>query len=141
MPEGLEGGTPDTAGIAALGAAMDFIDGIGIERVAEHGRALTRLLVEQAGRDLPHVRLLPGVAWAARPVGYGIVSFRIDGVRSDDVGFALSSQGFYVRTGSHCMPAGSEYEDSVRVSVHAYNSGYEIHRFIAFLTLIAEGTL
>ena len=140
MPEGLEGGTPDTAGIAALGAAMDFIDGIGIERVAEHGRALTRLLVDRL-RDLPHVRLLPGVAWAARPVGYGIVSFRIDGVRSDDVGFALSSQGFYVRTGNHCMPAGSQYEDSVRVSVHAYNSGYEIHRFIAFLTLIAEGTL
>ena len=140
MPEGLEGGTPNAAGIAALGAAMDFIDGIGIERVAEHGRALTRLLIDGL-RDLPRVTLLPGVAWAARPVGYGIVSFRVDGVRSDDVGFALSSQGIYVRTGNHCRPAGSEYEDSVRVSVHAYNSGYEIESFTGFVALIAEGTL
>ncbi len=140
MPEGLEGGTPDLAGITALGAAMEFIDGIGIEAIAAHNRALTRFLVERL-RELPRLTLLPGVAWAACPAGQGIVSFRIDGVRSDDVGFALSSRGFYVRTGNHCLPAGSEYDDSVRVSVHVYNSGYELERFVAFLSLIAEGTL
>ena len=140
MPDGLEGGTPDLAGISALGAAMDFIGGIGLEPIAAHNRALTRFLAERL-RELPRVRLLPGVAWAACPVGYGIVSFRVKGVRSDDVGFALSSQGFYVRTGNHCLPAGSEYEDSVRVSVHVYNCGYELERLTAFLALIAEGTL
>ena len=140
MPEGLEGGTPDLAGITALGAAMEFIDGVGIEAIAAHNRALTRFLVERL-RELPRLTLLPGVAWAACPVGHGIVSFRINGVRSDDVGFALSSQGFYVRTGNHCLPTGSEYEDSVRVSVQIYNSGYELERFVAFLSLIAEGTL
>jgi cysteine desulfurase / selenocysteine lyase len=140
MPEGLEGGTPDLAGISALGAAMEFIDGVGLEPIAAHNRALTRFLAERLA-GLPRVTLLPGVARAACPVGYGIVSFRVDGVRSDDVGFALASQGFYVRTGNHCLPAGSEYEDSVRVSVHAYNSGYELERFTAFLGRIAEGTL
>lgn len=140
MPEGLEGGTPDLAGISALGAAMEFIDGIGLESIAAHNRTLTLLLAERLA-GLPRLTLLPGVAWAACPVGYGIVSFRVDGVRSDDVGFALSSRGFYVRTGNHCMPDGSEYEDSVRVSVHVYNSGYEVERFVAFLSLIAEGTL
>ena len=139
MPDGLEGGTSDLPGISALGAAMDFIDGVGLEPIAEHNQALTRFLVERLA-GLPGVTLLPGPAWAARPVGYGIVSFRVDGVRSDDVGFALSSRGFYVRTGSHCM-AGGEYDDSVRVSVHAYNAGYELERFTAFLALIAEGTL
>ncbi len=140
MPDGLEGGTPDLAGISALGAAMDFIDGVGLEPIAAHNQALTRFLVERL-TGLPGLTLLPGPAWAACPAGYGIVSFRVDGVRSDDVGFALSSQGFYVRAGSHCLPAGSEYEDSVRVSVHAYNAGYELERFTAFLALIAEGTL
>jgi len=140
MPDGLEGGTPDLAGISALGAAIEFIDGVGLEPIAAHNRALTRFLAERLAA-LPRVTLLPGVAWAACPVGYGIVSFRVDGVRSDDVGFALASRGFYARTGNHCLPAGTEYEDSVRVSVHAYNSGYELERFTAFLTLIAEGTL
>jgi cysteine desulfurase / selenocysteine lyase len=140
MPDGLEGGTPDLAGISALGAAMDFVDGVGLGAIAAHNRALTRFLVGRL-RELPRLTLLPGVAWAACPVGYGIVSFRVDGVRSDDVGFALSSRGFYVRTGNHCLPPGSGYEDSVRVSVHAYNSGYELERFTAFLARIAEGTL
>ena len=140
MPEGLEGGTPDLAGISALGAAMEFIDGVGLEAIAAHNRALTRFLVERLA-GLPQVTLLPGVAWAPCPVGYGIVSFRVTGVRSDDIGFALASRGFYVRTGNHCLPAGSEYEDSVRVSVHAYNSGYELEGFTAFLARIAEGTL
>jgi cysteine desulfurase/selenocysteine lyase len=139
MPEGLEGGTPDLTGIAALGAAMDFIEDLGIERIAAHGQALTRFLVE-ALREVPHLTFLPGVAWSASPAGYGIVSFRIEGVRSDDLGFALSSQGFYVRTGSHCLPAGSGYEDSVRVSVHVYNSGQELDRFAGcLLSLVTEG--
>ena len=106
MPEGMEGGTPNLAGIAALGAAMDFIDDLGIERIAAHGQALTRFLVDRL-RGLPHLRLLPGVAWADCPAGYGIVSFCIDGIRSGDLGFALSSKGFYVRTGSHCLPSGN----------------------------------
>ena len=140
MPEGLEGGTPDLAGILALGAAMDFIDGIGIESIAAHNRALTRFLVERL-RELPRLTLLPGVAWASCPVGYGIVSFRVDGMRSDDVGFVLSSRGFYVRTGSHCIPSGGKHSDSIRVSIHLYNAGYELEHFTSFLALISEGKL
>jgi len=140
MPEGMEGGTPNLAGIAALGAAMDFVDDLGIERIAAHGQALTRFLVERL-RGLRHLTLLPGVAWGDCQAGYGIVSFRIDGVRSDDLGFALSSRGFYVRTGSHCLPAGSGYDDSVRVSVHVYNSEEELDRFADFLSLVTERTV
>ena len=139
MPGGMEGGTPNLAGIAALGAAMDFIDDLGIERIAAHGQALTRFLVQRL-RVLPHLRLLPGVAWADCPAGYGIVSFCIDGIRSGDLGFALSSKGFYVRTGSHCLPSGNGYDDSVRVSVHVYNSEQELDRFAGFLSLVTEGT-
>ena len=138
MPGGLEGGTPDTAGIAGLAAAIEFIEEIGLDRIAAHGRALTRFLVDRL-REIPGVTLLPGVAWDQDPVGYGIVAFRVDGARSDDVGFALSSGGFYVRTGRHCLPAASRYDDAVRVSVHMYNSEAELSRFADFLALVTKG--
>src|SRR5208282_4075 len=83
-----------------------------LDRIAAHGRALTRFLVDRL-REVPRLTLLPGVAWDEDPVGYGIVAFRVDGARSDDLGFALSSGGFYVRTGRHCLPAASSYDDSV----------------------------
>ncbi len=137
MPAGLEGGTPDIAGIAGLAAAIGFIEEIGLDRIAAHGRALTRFLVDRL-RQVPGLTLLPGVAWDEDPVGYGIVAFRVSGVRSDDLGFALSSGGFYVRTGQHCLPA-SSYDDSVRVSVHVYNSEAELDRFTDFLALVTEG--
>jgi cysteine desulfurase/selenocysteine lyase len=137
MPEGLEGGTPDLPGIAALGAALDFIDELGIGRIAAHGRALTAFLIDRL-REVAHLTLLPGVAWGQCPAGYGIVSFRLDGVRSDDLGFALSAHGFYLRAGRHCLPAGSGYEDSVRVSVHVYNSGEELSRLAGVLSGLVE---
>jgi cysteine desulfurase / selenocysteine lyase len=140
MPGGMEGGTADLAGIAALGAAIGFIEDLGIDRIAAHGRALTRFLVGRL-REIPGVTLLPGVAWATCPVGYGIVSFRVAGARADDVGFALSSQGFYVRTGNHCLPEGGGYDDSVRVSTHVYNSEAELDQFTRLLSLLAEETL
>lgn len=102
MPAGLEGRTPGLAGIAVLGTAIDFIGELGIDRIAAHGQALTRFLVDRL-REIPGVALLPGVAWGACPAGYGIVSFRVARARSANIGFALSSQGFYVRTGNHCL--------------------------------------
>jgi len=138
MPEGMEGGTPNLPGIAALGAALDFIDELGIDRIAAHGRALTRFLIGRL-REIPHLTLLPGVAWGECPAGYGIVSFRLEGVRSDDLGFALGAHGFYVRAGRHCLPSASGYEDSVRVSMHVYNSGPELRRFADVLSGLAEG--
>jgi len=137
MPEGLEGGTPDLPGITALGAALDFIDELGIDRIAAHGQALTRFLISRLG-EIPRLSLLPGPAWGKCQAGYGIVSFRMDGVRSGDVGFALSARGFCVRAGRHCLPPGSGYEDSVRVSTHAYNSGAELSRLADVLCGLAE---
>lgn len=68
------------------------------------------------------------------------MSFRVEGVRSDDLGFALSSEGFYVRTGRHCLPPGSGHEDSVRVSVHVYNSARDVDRFARYLSRLVRGS-
>ncbi len=66
MPGGLEGGTPDVAGIAGLAAAIEFIEEIGLDRIAAHGRDLTRFLVGRL-REIPGLTLLPGVAWGHGP--------------------------------------------------------------------------
>ncbi|MGC9665390.1 aminotransferase class V-fold PLP-dependent enzyme [Planosporangium sp. 12N6] len=137
MPYLLEGGTADVAGILALGAAIEFIDDVGIATIAAHNRDLTLQVVDRL-RRIPALEFLPGVAAATCRVGYGIVSFTVDGVAAGDLGFALASRDFYVRTGSHCLPDAQPQDDSVRVGLHVYNTADEIHRFADFLELIVK---
>ncbi|WP_024805202.1 aminotransferase class V-fold PLP-dependent enzyme [Nocardia sp. BMG51109] len=143
MPARLEGGTPDIAGILALGAALDFLDEAGLDTVAAHNRALTERLVSGL-RPLPGLEFLPGPAHAPCDNGYGIVSFTLDGIGSTDLGFVLAEFGFLVRTGAHCVPprggpAGQAAadDDSVRVSTHLYNTADEIDRFVRCVATIA----
>jgi cysteine desulfurase/selenocysteine lyase len=138
-PDLFEGGTPNVAGILGLGAAIDFIQQVGVEQVAGHVHRLTRLLVQRLSA-VPRLEFLPGVAHASCDVGYGIVSFRIDGLAAADIGFALSSHGFYARTGSHCLPGGVA-DDSVRLSLHLYNTDDEVDRVGDFLELLASGAI
>ncbi|MQY30464.1 aminotransferase class V-fold PLP-dependent enzyme [Nocardia aurantia] len=139
MPERMEGGTPNIAGILALGAALEVLDDIGRAAVAEHNRVLTRQLIEGL-RPLPGLELLPGPAHARCEAGYGIVSFTLAGIGATDLGFVLAELGFLVRTGAHCVPAhaGAD-DDSVRVSTHVYTSADDIDRFVRCVaTLAAE---
>lgn len=135
MPGLLEGGTPDLGAILALGAALDFVTSIGLDAIAEHDRLLTRRLIDRL-RDIPGVRLLPGVAAGACEVGYGIVAFTVDGVSASDVGFICASENVYVRTGAHCLADGAE--NAVRASTHVYTGAHEVDRFAALINRIAE---
>lgn len=128
----LEAGTPNTGGIVGLGAAVRFVESLGIARIGAHVGALTQALVERL-EAMPHVRLLPGVAFStACRSGYGIVSFQVDGVSASDVGFVLDDAGICVRTGGHCVhddtAPGEAAGDSVRVSMHAYTTEAEVER-------------
>ncbi|AYF75349.1 aminotransferase class V-fold PLP-dependent enzyme [Nocardia yunnanensis] len=139
MPQLLEGGTHNIAGILALGAALGVLDDLGLEAVAAHNRALTQRLI--AGlRRIAGVEFLPGPAYAPCETGYGIVSFTLAGITATDLGFVLAELGFLVRTGAHCVPAGQRPgdEDSVRVSTHVYNTVEEIDRFTECVATIAE---
>jgi cysteine desulfurase/selenocysteine lyase len=93
---------------------------------------LTRRLVDG-------LKNVPGASFAGGPgvcgcdVGYGIVSFRMNGIPARDVGFALDHRDIWVRTGDHCIGVPDGVEDSVRVSMHAYNTEEEIDRLVAAL--------
>jgi cysteine desulfurase/selenocysteine lyase len=135
MPSLLEGGTQNLAGIVALGAAIEFVEQIGLDAIAVHDRVLTRHLVERL-RVIRGVELLPGVAAASCDVGYGIVSFTVDGVSASDVGFIAAADDLYVRTGTHCLPDADG--ESVRVSTHVYTGADEIDRFADLIARIAK---
>ncbi|WP_319945126.1 aminotransferase class V-fold PLP-dependent enzyme [Nocardia macrotermitis] len=139
MPERLEGGTHNIPGILALGAALEVLERIGVELVAEHNRVLTRRLIDGL-RPLPGLEFTPGPAHAPCEIGYGTVSFTLAGIGSTDLGFVLAEAGFLVRTGAHCVPPadGRDDADSVRVSTHIYTTADDIDRFVGYLAEIAR---
>ncbi|ANP52529.1 cysteine desulfurase/selenocysteine lyase [Streptomyces griseochromogenes] len=132
-------GTPNTVGIASLVAALDWLDGAGTERIERWTVALAARLTE-ALRHLDAYEVLgcrTSLA-ADSPVQrrQGIVTFRHRDIDSGDLGFILFSHGFMVRSDSHCQGGAGEKSDSVRVSLHVYNSTEEIDRLLSVLTTL-----
>lgn len=121
-----------------LGAAIDYVNSIGRSRIAEYEHHLllyaTRLL-----KDIPGLRLIGTAAEKA-----GVLSFVIDGLRTEDVGSALSREGIAVRSGHHCaQPVLRRFgvESSVRPSFAFYNTCADIDALItALLRLTSSRT-
>lgn len=133
MPDLLEAGTPNIAGILSLGAAMAFLQSIGMETIHAYLSALTTYLVTQL-QTIDHLTFVPRQRFQGSAQAYGLVSFRFEGLSSSEVGSFLAQHAIFVRTGDHCMSApGAESEDSLRVSLHLYNTRDEIDRLLQVL--------
>ncbi|WP_432063752.1 aminotransferase class V-fold PLP-dependent enzyme [Streptomyces sp. C10-9-1] len=132
-------GTPNTAGLVSLLAALDWLDAVGVDRVSAHVAALAVRLTDRLRRlDAYEILGCPaGLAVdSALPAAqrrHGIVTFRHREIPSDDLGFILFSHGFMVRADSHCQAGADEKDGSVRVSLHVYNTGEEIDRLLTVL--------
>ncbi len=136
-PVFLEAGTPNIVGILSLGSSIDFINKIGIKKIEKHLLDLTLYLIDNI-KKIPQIEILPGVATCSCAVGYGIISFNISGISANDVGFILNSNHIFVRTGNHCLVEKDSSGDSVRVSLHIYNSKPEVDKFISILKEITK---
>ena len=124
-PHRFEAGTPDIAGAVGLGLALDFVESIGRETIAEHEQALTGYAVDQLSR-IPDVQIAPGGQHQL-----SIVSFNIDGVHPHDVGTVLDQHGVAVRVGHHCAQPLMEklgIAGTVRASLGVYNDEEDIDR-------------
>ncbi|MEU1053575.1 aminotransferase class V-fold PLP-dependent enzyme [Streptomyces sp. NPDC005876] len=129
-------GTPNTAGIASLEAALDTLDAAGVDRIARWTTALTARLTEGLARLAPYEVLGCQASLTAGPDvqrRHGLVAFRHAAVPSDDLGFILYSHGFMVRADSLCQAGADEKAGVVRVSVHGYTSVAEIDRLLGVL--------
>ncbi|MFE9828878.1 aminotransferase class V-fold PLP-dependent enzyme [Streptomyces halstedii] len=133
-------GTPNTVGIAGLGAALDWLERAGPERIERWTVDLAARLTEGLSR-LEAFDVLGCQLSLARDSSvqrrHGIVTFRHRDIDSVDLGFILFSHGFMVRTDGLCQGRAGEKRTSVRVSLHAYNSRQEVTRLLDVLTGLA----
>ncbi|KRF24885.1 SufS family cysteine desulfurase [Phycicoccus sp. Soil803] len=124
-PQRFEAGSPNSAQVVGLGAAIDYLDELGLDRIAAHEHALTeRLLAGLAQR--PWVRVV-GPADAVDRVG--AVAFDVQGVHAHDVGQVLDDQGVAVRVGHHCawpLHRRMGVTATTRATLAAYNSPSEV---------------
>jgi cysteine desulfurase/selenocysteine lyase len=137
IPQKFEAGTQDAAGIAGLGAAMDYIQGVGHEKLAARERALVAELAERLG-ELEYVRMF-GPRNPREHVG--VVSFNVCGVHPHDVASILDSQNVAIRAGHHCaqpLLAWLGVESCCRASVALYNDRADIDRLIGGLQKVWE---
>ena len=130
IPYKFEAGTPHISGAIGLGAAIDYVTGIGIGSIAAHEDDL----LARATQVLSEVKGLRFIGTARRKAG--IVSFSLGGIHAHDVGTILDQEGVAVRTGHHCaMPLMERFgvPATVRVSFALYNTPSEIDTLAAGL--------
>ncbi|UCM89775.1 aminotransferase class V-fold PLP-dependent enzyme [Streptomyces marincola] len=136
-------GTPNTAGIASLAAALDWLEEAGLERVERWTVGLAARLTEGLRQLAPYRVLGCQLSLAAMSEVQrrrGIVSFRHRDIPADDLGFILFEHGFMVRADTLCQAGadgGEDREGAVRVSLHVYNTEEEVDRLLSVLTDLA----
>jgi cysteine desulfurase/selenocysteine lyase len=123
LPHKFEAGTPDMAGVAGLKAAIEYMNAIGIAKIAAHEHDLLDYATEVVG-SLPGVRLIGTAREKA-----SVLSFVLDEVHPHDIGTILDQEGIAVRTGHHCAQPVMErfgIPATVRASFAVYNTRAEV---------------
>ena len=127
IPHKFEAGTPPIAAMIGLGAAVDYLRAIGLERIAEHEHALLSYATEQMSA-LPDVRLIGTASEKA-----AVLSFYVGEIHPHDVGTLLDEQGIAVRTGHHCaQPVMKRFgiPATARASFAFYNTFDEVDALV-----------
>ena len=135
LPFRFEAGTPHIAGAIGLGAAIDYVSGIGLDRIGAHERGILEYATARLGA-LNSVRLI-GTA----PEKAAIVSFNLEDVHPHDVGTILDREGVAVRTGHHCAQPVMDRFDvaaTVRASFGLYNTRREVDALVDALGRVQE---
>ncbi len=135
LPHKFEAGTPNIAGSIGLGAAIDYIEGFGMERIA----AYEKDLLDYGTGCLNRIGGLKLVG-TAREKG-GILSFTLGDIHPHDIGTILDSQGIAIRTGHHCaQPVMQRYgiPATARASLAFYNTRAEIDTLVEGIDRVLE---
>ncbi len=135
-PGRFEAGTGNIADAVGLGAAIDYIERIGMPNVSRYEHDLLSYATEALQR-IPGLRLIGTAKEKA-----GVLSFVLDGFRTEDVGAALNRQGIAVRSGHHCaQPILRRFgvESTVRPSLALYNTCEEIDSLVAAIWNLKQG--
>jgi cysteine desulfurase/selenocysteine lyase len=135
LPYKFEAGTPDIAGVVGLGAALDYVNSIGIRRIAAHEHDLL-LYATHRLEEVDGLRIIGTAEQKA-----SVISFVLEGVHPHDIGTILDQEGIAVRTGHHCaQPVMLRYNIPAtgRASFAMYNTREEADALVAGLHKVRE---
>ncbi len=130
LPYKFEAGTPNIAGAAGFGAAIDYLQGLDLALVAEHEQALLESAT-QGLSEIPGLRIIGTAAHKS-----ATLSFVMDGVHAHDIGTLLDESGVAIRTGHHCaMPLMTRFgiSGTARASFAAYNTQADVDALVKAL--------
>ncbi|MDP7537604.1 MAG: cysteine desulfurase [Methylococcales bacterium] len=130
LPYKFEAGTPAIADVIGLGAAIDYVTGIGLDNIAAYEDDLLRYAMEQVNH-IPELRVIGEAAQKG-----AILSFVLEGIHPHDIGTLLDSVGIAIRAGHHCaMPVMDFYQvpATARASFAMYNTEQEIDTLVSAL--------
>jgi cysteine desulfurase/selenocysteine lyase len=135
LPYKFEAGTPNIAGAIGLGAALDYVSGIGIDVIAAHENDLLHYASDLVSA-IPGLRMVGTAQHKA-----SILSFTMDGIHPHDIGTILDHDGIAIRAGHHCaMPVMQRFgiSGTARASFALYNTRAEIDALAAGLHKVQE---
>ncbi len=134
LPWKFEGGTPIIAGAIGLGAAIDFIQQIGIENIERHEKQLVQYAMEQ-------LRQIEGLTIFGPEERSGLVTFNLSDVHPHDVATVLDAEGIAVRAGHHCAQPLMKWlkvSSTARASFYIYNTEEDIDALVKGLLKTKE---
>jgi cysteine desulfurase/selenocysteine lyase len=132
LPWKFEAGTPNIEGAIGLGAAVNYLDGIGMDNVLDHEKQLAKYALKRMQKNNKVV--IHGPENLSEKLG--IISFSIEGLSSHDVALLFDNYGVMMRSGYHCaQPLHQIFklDSSARASFYVYNTETEVDRFIEIL--------
>jgi cysteine desulfurase / selenocysteine lyase len=135
LPFKFEAGTPDISGAIGLGAAIRYIETLGIDQIAAHEHDLLAYATEKVSA-IPGVKLI-GTAHEKA----GVLSFVIEGIHPHDIGTILDQEGIAIRTGHHCSQPVMQRFDipaTARASFGLYNTREEVDALVAGIEKVRE---
>ncbi len=135
LPYKFEAGTPHISGVIGLGAALDYLAAVGLERVFNYEQTLTEYAVQK-------LRDIPGLSFVGEPrQRAGIISFTLSQAHPQDIGTILDREGVAIRTGHHCaMPLMQilGVQGTARASFSFYNTKQEVDHLVIALKKVIE---
>jgi cysteine desulfurase/selenocysteine lyase len=130
LPHKFEAGTPNIAGGIAFGAALDYINAIGMEQIAAYEEELLQYATDKLSK-------IPGLKiYGTAPKKTAVISFNVEGIHPYDIGSILDKLGIALRTGHHCAQPIMDYYQipgTLRASFYFYNTFDEINSMVEAL--------
>lgn len=135
-PHRFEAGTPNVAGVIGLGAAVEYLEGIGMDNIWRHEVELSKYCIERMRDAIPEV-----VIYGPEGERAGLVCFNVPGVHPHDLAQVLDREGVAIRAGHHCaqpLMRMLQTPATARASTYLYNTKEEIDIFVSALIRAKE---